>query len=84
MKSIDLVKKVKDVGLQLNTMGIDFDVKYPRLSTETNDYDRFMRAYNDLEEGQTLLLSNKIYDFKENTIILNKNVNIKGSKKTLL
>ena len=81
MKSIDLVKKVKDVGLQLNTMGIDFDVKYPRLSTETNDYDRFMRAYNDLEEGQTLLLSNKIYDFKENTIILNKNVNIKGSKK---
>ena len=40
-----------------------------------------MRAYNDLKEGQTLLLSNKTYEFNGNTITLDKNVNIKGNKK---
>ena len=72
---------VNEINTQLDTIAINFDIKYPKLSTETDDYARFMRAYNDLKEGQTLLLSNKLYEFNNQTITLNKNVNIRGSKK---
>ena len=72
---------VNKINTQLDTIAINFDIKYPKLSTETDDYARFMRAYNDLKEGQTLLLSNKLYEFNGKTITLNKNVNIRGSKK---
>ena len=73
--------KVQNINTELKTIGVNFDVKYPRLTSETNDYNRFMRAYKDLKEGQTLLLSNKTYEFGGNSIILDKNVNIKGNKK---
>ena len=73
--------KVQNINAELKTIGVNFDVKYPRLTSETNDYNRFVRAYNDLKEGQTLLLSNKNYEFGGNTITLDKNVNIKGNKK---
>ena len=73
--------KVQNIIAELKTIAINFDIKYPRLTGETDDYNRFVRAYNDLKEGQTLLLSNKTYEFNNQTIILDKNVNIKGSKK---
>lgn len=75
--------KIQNIITELKTIGINFDIKYPRLNNETNDFNRFVRAYNDLKEGQTLLLSNKTYEFGGNSIILDKNVNIKGSKKPL-
>lgn len=77
--TIDEIRK--PLAEQLNDIAINFDISFPRLSVETNDYERFVRAYNALSEGTTLFFSNKSYDFGGNSITLNKNINIRGVKK---
>ena len=39
--------KVQNINAELKTIGVNFDVKYPRLSMETDDFNRFMRVYNE-------------------------------------
>lgn len=76
----ELAIKVEQNTTQLNDIAINFE-SFPRLSDETNDYNRFTRAYSSLNEGETLFFSNKTYDFGGNSITLDKNINLKGAKK---
>lgn len=66
-------EQIKDMSVSINY--------FPRLSNETNDFNRFVRAKESLKEGDILLLHNEEYDLGGNSLIWNKNINIKGTKK---
>lgn len=65
--------QVKDIAISINN--------FPRLNVETNDYNRFVRAKENLAEGTTLFIPSNEYDFGGNSLTWDKNINIKGSVK---
>ena len=78
-------EKIADIILDLNTnskqlknIGVIFDIAYPRRVGETSDNARFKRAIEGLQNGDKLLLDNKIYEFTSEKISINKSISIEG------
>ena len=79
----DYTTRLDNVDSQLDTIAYNFDVDFPRLEGETSDNARFKRAIASLNNGDKLLLDNKIYQFNIEKIIINKQITIEGKKKPL-
>ena len=51
--------------------------QFPRLTNETNDYNRFLRALQSIKSGSTLLFDGT-YDFGTQALPITKSVHLKG------
>lgn len=54
---------------------------FPRISGETNDYNRFTRALSTMSNGDSLLLMNDQYDMGGNDFNITKRITIKSNAK---
>lgn len=54
---------------------------FPRLQGETNDYNRFIRALEKMNNGDNLLLLNEEYDMGGNDLVINKRITLYSNSK---